>query len=723
MFAQLGRAVTRRPVTVIAIWLALVAAALAVSGALGTASPSSNEAGDLPSHYESAQAQAILDREFPVAQPPGSATLVITRQDGAALTAADATRVGSEVRALQVRLTQQKTSGATTSLGDHQLSPNRLVEIVPVSFDKDSADSATTSAVGRLRSAIKSDLADTQLRARVTGDAAMNKDNSSVQALISYGMVVAIFVLLLLIFRSLVVALTTVATIAVVAAGVGALLNIAAHAFDFSLGSTVQGLLPVVLFGVGTDYVVFLLFRYRERLRNGDDHRTALAVGIGRVGEAVVASALAVAASFSVMLVSQLQSFRVLGPALALAVVVMLFTSLTLVPAVLTLLGKRLARRPLWRREPRAGVTGALGSLAVRRPALVAAACIGVLVLGAIAMLGYHASYESDGYPKGSESAAGNVDLQRGFPAGASTPTQVVVTAADGRLSSSSLADVAAVVRGTEGVGQVGDAQLSKDATAAVFSVSLTDDPQSTKALDVVSALEHNVHAKAPAGTTVTIGGATSAYNDVRHALKRDIALILPIAGLAILLILLLMLRALVAPLLLMASVGLGFLATTGAAVVMFQHVGHTSGLVFSMPLVVYLFVASLGTDYNILMVSRLREEVRRGASPRQAALVAIRQAGPAVAAAGMVLAVSFGILMTAGGSLAEIGFAVAAGALISTFVMAFLLTPALFTMLGHRVWWPSRPAPRHGRQTTGASSGADGHGSAELVAAAPWLR
>ncbi|MBN9618243.1 MAG: MMPL family transporter, partial [Actinobacteria bacterium] len=345
--------------------------------------------------------------------------------------------------------------------------------------------------------------------------------------------------------------------------------------------------------------------------------------GVGRVGEAVVASALAVAASFSVLLVSQLSSFRVLGPALGIAVLAMLFASLTLVPAVFTLLGKRLGRRASWRREPRTRLSGGLGALVARRPGLVVAACVGVLTVGALLMSGYRASYQPDGYPKGSESAAGNADLQRGFPAGALSPTQVVITSPTGPVSPAAVEHIAQALRGVPGVGSV---ELGRHtATVAVVDVSLKDNPMSEAALNVVTRLERAAHADAPAGTRVEVGGPTAAFNDVRHIIGQDMGVILPIAGLAIGLVLLLMLRSLLAPIVLMASVGLGFLATTGVSVLVFQHLMNKSGLVFSMPLVVYLFVASIGTDYNILMVSRLREELQMGATPRQAARTAIR--------------------------------------------------------------------------------------------------
>lgn len=690
MFTRLGRGVTQHPVIVIIIWLGLIAAALAGSAALGSVSSSAQDAKDLPSHYESAQAESILEKAFPTKDPPGSATLVFTRTDGHPLTEANRQAVNVELPRLQA-----KAAKGVSIAQDASLSPNRAVQIAAVSFDEDNDSEAATDAVGHIRKQAKTDLTDTGLQARMTGEAAKSKDSGLQGMLTTFGMIAGIVLLLLLMFRSVVIALTTVIIIFAVGEGVDALLNVAAHAFGFTLGGVATELLPIVLFGVGTDYVVFLMFRYRERLRAGDDHRAALAAGVGRVGEAVVASALAVAASFSMLLVSQLGSFRVLGPTLGFAVIVMLFTVLTLVPAVLTLLGKRLARRKSWRREPTARVTGRLGDLAARRPALVSAMCIGVLLVGALAIFGYKSSYENDPYPAGSQSAAGNVDLQRGFPAGTMLPAEVVVAADHGRVDPAALDSLRSTLRDVPGVGEVARGKQTPSGDVAVLDVILDEDPTSAEALDVVAQMERRVHANTPDGVTVKVGGQSAAYNDMRHVIGHDMGLILPLAGLAIGLILLLMLRAALAPLVLIASVGLGYAATLGASVLLFQAGTGNDGLFFMMPLVAFLFVASIGTDYNILMVSRLREELRRGATPRQAVRTAVRHAGPAVAAAGSVLAVSFGTLLIGGGHMAQIGFSVAIGALISTFVMAFLLTPALLTVLGPKVWWPSRPAQR----------------------------
>jgi len=184
-------------------------------------------------------------------------------------------------------------------------------------------------------------------------------------------------------------------------------------------------------------------------------------------------------------------------------------------------------------------------------------------------------------------------------------------------------------------------------------------------------------------------------YRDVGSVVSHDMKVIFPLAGVAILLILLLMLRALLAPLYLMATVIAGFAASLGATVLVFEGILGHQGISFQVPIIVYLFVASIGTDYNILVISRLREEMERGAGSREAARIAVRNAGPAVVAAGLVLASSFALLMISP-LLADIGFAVAAGVLISAFINAFLLVPALTAMAGRAAWWPSRPGARH---------------------------
>ncbi len=231
--------------------------------------------------------------------------------------------------------------------------------------------------------------------------------------------------------------------------------------------------------------------------------------------------------------------------------------------------------------------------------------------------------------------------------------------------------------------------------------MTLASNPQSRTALDTVRGpLRSTAHGSAPAGTTAYVGGITAVFVDIQAAVNHDYAVVFPVAAILIMIILGLLLRSLVAPWYLMLSVGLGFVATLGATVLIFQHIKGEPGLIFILPVIMYLFVVALGTDYNILVIARLREEAREGRSPREAAAMAVRYAGPTVAAAGLILAGTFASLMLAGNStLTQMGFAISGGIVIVAFVMAMFLTPALTALIGHAAWWPG-----HGDSADGAT-------------------
>ncbi|MFD0383633.1 MMPL family transporter [Streptomyces stramineus] len=197
----------------------------------------------------------------------------------------------------------------------------------------------------------------------------------------------------------------------------------------------------------------------------------------------------------------------------------------------------------------------------------------------------------------------------------------------------------------------------------------------------------------------------------MEKAVTHDYKVVFPVAGLAIMIILGLLLRSLVAPVYLMISVALGFSATLGATVWLFQDIQHKNGLLFMLPVIVYLFVVAIGTDYNILMVARLREEVRRGVPAREAIRTAVAQSAPTIASAAVILAGTFGVLMLADNSmLQQMGFAVAFGILLTAFVMATLLVPTVTSLLGHKAWWPGhQDAPRPDPHATAAGTARSG--------------
>ena len=259
-------------------------------------------------------------------------------------------------------------------------------------------------------------------------------------------------------------------------------------------------------------------------------------------------------------------------------------------------------------------------------------------------------------------------------------------------LEQSELAVLVTELRAIDGVASVGEPILSEDGTGARIGVNLTESATSNAALDVAEGPLRDVADASPAGDEVRVGGASSAFADIRSALERDILVVFPIAAFLIALVLGLLLRSVIAPLYLLGAVALGFVATLGAGVVLFQGLGSELGLLFILPVLLYMFVVAIGTDYNILMTTRLREEVQEGKDPRTAVELAVEQAGPTVVSAGVILAGTFASLGLTGISLlVQLGATIAIGVAIVSFVMATVLVPSLSALIGKRVWWPGR--------------------------------
>ncbi|MEV0254462.1 MMPL family transporter [Streptomyces sp. NPDC050732] len=704
MFSGLGRFVVRRPWWIILAWVVAAGAVISLAPKLTS---SSDEASFLPDHYESIRASDVQEKEFPKQQNIG-AIIVFQRSDGEKLTAADS----AEVRRISKDLQSRKIP-EVQAVVPGEVSPNKRVQTSVVAMPKitDPEDTSQQDAVKELRDDLKPELKGTDLSAGITGSAAQALDESDASEraglLVGVGTIVIIIVLLLVIFRSPIIALLPVVLIGLISPMATGLIASANKAFDMKADSSIQELLTVVLFGVGTDYILFLLFRYREALRAGEDPKGGMVHAVERVGEAITSAAGAVIVAFAALTLSSLGMLQSMGPALAIAVFVTLLAGLTLVPAVVSLLGTKVFwPSKSWQQEPHGTGFARLGASIARKPAvwaLVSAVFMGALTLGA---LGYKANFDLAGssLPKDKESMVALDNLQKGFPAGTTDPTSVYLTSTADRPVTKPQADAFRErISGVRGVGEVGAPRLSPDRTTASYSVILADPPASDKALDTVKdRLRPAAHEDAPAGTKALVGGTTAVYVDINRAVDRDYSVVFPVAALAIMVILGLLLRSLVAPWYLMLSVALGFGATLGATSLLFQQLGSQPGLMFMLPVIMYLFVVALGTDYNILMVSRLREEAREGRGPHDAAGTAVRHSGPTIGSAGVILAGTFATLMLAGNStLSQMGFSLSFGILIAAFVMALIFTPALTALIGHAAWWPG-----HGDEKRNGRSG-----------------
>ncbi len=698
MFGALGRLATRHPWYVVIGWI--VASVLIVLTAPKLSS-TADQSEFLPSKYESIRAAELQTDAFPQQTSVG-ALLVFDRTDGGTLTAADTAEVQKVAGELDGKV-DPVFSGVTAQ----PPSQNKLVQLAVggIAKDKNPYDPDAIDAARQLREDAHAAVDGSDLTVGVTGAAAQALDSQDASAkaeaiigLTTFGL---ILLLMVVIFRSVILAVLPLLVIGLVSFVAIGLIGAANKTFGLKTDSSIQVILIVVLFGIGTDYILFFLFRYRERLRLGEDHKTAVAQSVARAGEAIMSAGGAVIVSFMALILSSLGIFKSIGPALAIAVAVTVVAALTLVPAVVSLVGTKVFwPSKAWQKEPTFARFGAIGASLGRRPAAYAATSGLILAALAIFALQFNPSFDlgDSGAPDTVESAVALKTLEKGFPPGATDPTVVLLHSTDGKpLDDTETSAYASALGKAEGVGQVGPARLSTDKLTASYSVVLDSDPTSDAALAAIKGpIRDAAHASAPDGTEALVGGTTSVFADFQKAMNRDYKVVFPVAAIVIAVILALLLRSLVAPLYLMASVGLGFGATLGAAVLVFQNFQGKEGLIFLLPIYIYLFVVALGTDYNILMIARLREEAREGKEARAAAAEAVTHAGPTVAAAGLILAGTFASLMLGGNALlVALGFSISFGIFIAAFVMAMFFTPALTALIGHAAWWPG-----HGDET-----------------------
>jgi putative drug exporter of the RND superfamily len=690
MFHRIGRAVVRHPIWTIVAWLIAAVAIVATAPSLPS---SSDESSFLPKSYESIQAAELQSKAFPNAFAP-SALVLYSRSDGQKLTPADrkdAQHVTNRLGAEGVDQVQKVIPGPASKDGKYKLA---LVQM----DSKNAGQPKQTDAAKTLRTDAKTLAAGTHLEVKVGGPAAqaLDQQDSSKRgtALVGIGTFVIILVTMLIIFRAPILAVLPLLLIGLVSAVANGLIAYATKLFGLQANSSISAMLIVVLFGVGTDYFLFLMFRYRERLRVGDQPKEAMINAVGRVGEAISSAAGAVIIAFLALSLSSLGFLRQMGPALAVAVGVTLMAGLTLIPAVVSLIGPKVFwPSKSWQKEPDNARFAALGRMVRRRPALVTAVSGALMVAMALGALSFKATFDlaAGSMPKSKESMVVQTQMQAEYSAGAADPTQAYVTSIDGRpVDKAALPAFVGYLKGVDGVADARLAAVSKDGDTANITVTLKYDAAKDQAISTVGRVRDIAHADTPSGTKALVGGTSAVYKDINTAVDHDYKTVFPVAAILIMIILGLLLRSVVAPWYLMASVGLGFGATLGATVLIFQKGEGHSGLMFMLPVIMYLFVVAIGTDYNILMIARLREEAREGRTPREAASQALRHAGPTVAAAGFILAGTFATMMLAGNSLlSEMGFAVSFGIVIAAFVMALFFTPSLTALMGRAAWWP----------------------------------
>jgi len=700
----LGKFIAKNRWWVIGVWVILSIVITVFSPKLSSVT-SSDQTSFLPNKYESVQAQKIGDKAFPQSKND-TEILLVQRKDGAKLTAADK----AMVQALASKFNASHPSKiVAVQTAPELVSKDGTAQMVQVVVKGQAtggtADVAVTKAI---RAKVSSVLSGTDLKTGLTGNIALNADSSSSFTTATKIVTMATFALVIIlpgiIFRSPVAAFAPVLAVSLVYSLAQSLIALIAQKFNFKISDQLSILYTVVLFGIGTDYILFLLFRYRERLRSGARGLDVISFALSRAGEAILSAALVVAAAFAALGVSDFGLFKNLAPGLVVCVLTMLLAVLTLIPAVVAVIGPKIFwPSKAWQKQPEGSTSKRIGHFVARRPAFVAGAAVLLLVVLASGYPQLKTSYDFvSQQPQNTESAKAFKQVSKLFSAGAISPTEVLITSAK-PLTDEQVHTAAQHINALSGVTSGGPSELSKDHKTAQITVLLPGDPASTSTLDYVQkTFRPAAHAAAPAGTTVYVNGESAAFVDVRSAVNRDLAVILPAAAVIIFVILTVLLRSVLAPLYLLITTALGFTATLGGTVYLFQHILGQAGLIFFIPIMVYIFVVAIGTDYNILTMTRLREEVRGGLKPREASDLTIEHSSSTVASAGLILAGTFGSLALAGISLlSQLGFAVAFGIVLAAFCIAPLLVPSVAALLGYKVWWPGhRPSADKNRPT-----------------------
>lgn len=607
---------------------------------------------------------------------------------------ADAGALGRAAEAARDRMLAAAQTGAPPVPASISADGKAATGVVPINTDLSGLN--LTDAVSELRAAANDGLPP-GMEAHVTGGPAFGADianaftNANVTLLVVTASVVAL--LLIATYRSPVLWLVPLLVIGFadrVASSVGtAVASLTGLSFD---GST-AGITSVLVFGAGTNYALLLISRYRQELRRHDDHRAALRRAVRMAGPAIVASNATVVLALLTLIFAATPSTRSLGALAACGLLVAAVSVLVLLPPLLALCGRKL----FWPFVPRSddaekldtGVWHAIGQRVARRPAVVASVTITVLAVLATGLLGVRIGLtQTEQFRVQADSVSGFDIVADHFPAGLVNPTVVVAPTAQSAKVQQDLSSTRGVVSATQ-TGQSGD--LTR------WSVVIEAPPSSPEAFNTIAALRNST---APAGAL--IGGPDAQALDVRDAASHDRALLIPLILAVILVVLYALLRSALAPPTLLAATILGALAALGLGGWASMHIFGFPALDNSAPLYAFLFLAALGVDYTIFLVTRAREEAAQHGA-RDGMIRAVSATGGVITSAGIVLAAVFCVLgvlplivMT------QLGIIVGLGILLDTFVVRTLVIPSLFALIGDRIWWPTTVSPiEKGREST----------------------
>ncbi len=745
IFVALGNFSVRFRYLVIPLWIILIVASATLLPSLSSVVTNNNQS-FLPKHSRSIQA-ANLASSFQNTND-SLVEIVLYRKIGV-LTPKDeayAAQLASAIKAKVPTIVKSKVLG---------ISKDQMAEQIEVlSSISTFNDTKTVSLVDSIRAEMAKLAPPSGLQVHTAGQLATVVDSAKTNgrnfnSTQQYS-IVFILIILFFVFRSILAPLITLVPAALVSIMAGPIVARLTSILHFQVSNVTQLLMIVLVLGAGTDYGLFLVFRVREEIRRGLDGKEAVRFAVSRVGESITFSAFTVIAALLSLVTATFGFYRGLGYPLAITIFLMLLAGLTLQPALLAVFG----RAAFWpsrphETSPKAGLWGKTASRVITKPALTLA--IGVLVFGSLAVVsignkpsGFTSSTSAS---TNSDSALGNAALQKHFKIGAFNPTQIIfkftqpvwnnlgrIQEIEAKLSHSpefssvqgvynlfgvhlTPAEISALHEKLGKVPHLPPVEppnvkvpmglyeayrsainyISPNGKLIYFNTSLSaGDPGSTAAIDAVPAIRTLTTSiqKSYGAIASGVGGEAPASADISSASNSDLFHIVPIVIVIIAVLLAIVLRSLVAPLYLVISVLLSYLAALGIDVLYFMDIKGESGLTFVLPFMLFLFLLALGEDYNILVMTRIREE-SHSLPLKDAVATAIGATGSTVTSAGIVLAGTFFVLGIAGGSgspqVQQIGLGLGLGIIMDTFLVRTLLVPSTVVLLGKWNWWPSK--------------------------------
>jgi RND superfamily putative drug exporter len=671
---------------VLVVWLVVVVVASGFAAKLTDVQ--NNEASSwLPSSAESTRA---LDKLEPFQDPDAIPTVVVYSSDDGPLSDATLATIESQAKDFS------SLDGVTGVVGPAQA---QQVGVQAVSQDGQVAQTTVTFNFGKngwnempdAAAELRDMAAIDGVTIHIAGQGGQAADSAKafegLDSTLLFAAGAVVIVILLFTYRSPILWLLPVFSAVVALFTAQAVIYFLAKYADLTVNGQSQGILTVLVFGAGTDYALLLVARYREELRRHEDRHEAMAFALHRAAPAIVASAATVVLGMLCLLFAEMNSTAGLGPVAAIGIAVALLVMITLLPALLVITGRWVfwPMRPAFgSAEPTSsGLWAKMGRRISVRPravwvgtaAALAVACLGIFSLDA------HGLTTEDSYTKDFDSIVGQRVLTDHGLVDQSNPLMVVANADQGE-------QVAKALTGVDGLTEVSPQPVVKDGVAYV-QATITSDALSQQAFDTVERARDAAHGVP--GADALVGGYSAISLDVENASARDNLVIIPIVLVVVMLVLMVLLRAILSPLLLIGTVVLSFGAALGLSSLLFKYVFGFAGADASLPLFVFVFLVALGIDYNIFLMTRVREETQtRGTRP--ASLVALSATGGVITSAGLVLAATFLVLGTLPlVAFVEIGVTVALGVVLDTMIVRSVLVTALNLDLGSAIWWPSK--------------------------------